>query len=111
MADTSLVKHIGDQDFEAQVLKADRPSLVDFWAPWCGPCKAIGPVLEDLAKEYDGKANVVKINVDEHQSIAQKYLVRSIPTLLLIRDGQVKDTLVGFRSKEQLSDLINRNLS
>jgi thioredoxin 1 len=111
MADTSLVKHAGDSDFETQVLKADKPALVDFWAPWCGPCRAIGPVLEELAKTYEGKVNVVKVNVDEHPGIAQKYSVRSIPTLLFVKEGQVKETMIGLRSREQLSDLIDKNIN
>jgi thioredoxin 1 len=111
MADTSFVKHAGDSDFETQVIKADRPALVDFWAPWCGPCRAIGPVLEELARTYEGKVNVVKVNVDDHPAVAQKYSVRSIPTLLFVKDGQVKETLVGLRSKEQLSELIDKNLN
>jgi thioredoxin 1 len=111
MENTSLVKHAGDRDFEAAVLKSERPSLVDFWAPWCGPCRAIGPVLEDLAKAYDGKVNVVKVNVDENPEVARKYMVRSIPTLLFVRDGQVNETLVGLRSRDQLTDLLDKNLN
>lgn len=110
MVEKSIVKHAGDMDFEAEVLKAENLSLVDFWAPWCGPCRAVGPVLEDIAKTYEGKVSVVKVNVDENPKTAQQYMIRSIPTLLLIKDGQVRDTQIGFRSKEHLTGLIDRNL-
>ncbi len=111
MDTTSLVKHADDKNFETMVLKADKPTLLDFWAPWCGPCRAVGPVLEDIAKAYGGKVNVVKVNVDENPAVAQKYMVRSIPTLLLIKDGEVRGTEIGFRSKEHLTGLIDKNLS
>jgi thioredoxin 1 len=110
METTSYVKHANDDDFETAVLKADRPTLVDFWAPWCGPCRAIGPVLEEIAKDYGEKANVVKVNVDECPKTAEKFKIRSIPTLLLIRDGQVREAHIGSGSKERLAQLIDKNL-
>ena len=106
-----LIKHADDSNFEAMVLKGDKPGLVDFWAPWCGPCRAIGPVLEELAGEYGDRVNVVKVNVDNNPQTAEKYGVRSIPTLLLVKDGKVKDTSIGMVSKNQLANLIDRNLN
>jgi thioredoxin 1 len=110
MDTNSFVKHADRSTFEDIVLKADRPTLVDFWAPWCGPCRAIGPVLEDLARSYNGRVNVVKVNVDESPQVAQRYNVMSIPALLVFRDGQVRDTQVGFSSKEHLAAMIDKNL-
>jgi thioredoxin 1 len=84
-----------DENFESEVLKSDKPVLVDFWAVWCGPCKAIAPIVEDLAKEYEGKAKIGKLDVDNNQESAIKYGVRSIPTVLIFKDGQVKETIIG----------------
>jgi thioredoxin 1 len=109
--DASFVKHADNSTFEAVVLKAERPTLVDFWAPWCGPCRAIGPVLEEIAKSYDGRLNVVKVNVDENPRVAQWFNVMSIPALLIFRDGRVQDSQAGFSSKERLTAMIDRNLS
>jgi thioredoxin 1 len=83
------LKSVNDASFDADVLKAERPTLVDFWAPWCGPCRAMGPVLEEIARDYEGRLNVVKVNVDENPKISLLYGVRSIPTLLLIKDGEI----------------------
>jgi thioredoxin 1 len=110
MDTNSCVKHADGSSFDSLVLKADRPTLVDFWAPWCGPCRAVGPVLEDLARSYNGRLNVVKVNVDENPWVAQRYNIMSIPALLMFRDGQVRDTQVGFSSKEHLAAMIDRNL-
>ncbi|PKN52535.1 MAG: thioredoxin [Deltaproteobacteria bacterium HGW-Deltaproteobacteria-13] len=111
MSKQELVKHADDSNFETMVLRANKLVLVDFWAPWCGPCRAIGPILEELAGAYGDQVNVVKVNVDDNPKISAQYGVRSIPTLLIMKDGTVKDTTVGMASKNQLADLINRNLN
>jgi len=104
------VGHADDNTFESAVLKTDRPALVDFWAPWCGPCRALAPVLEEIANAYNGRANVIKVNVDESPKTASNYGVQSIPTLLFIREGKVRETLVGLTTKDKLAALIDRNL-
>ncbi len=90
---------ITDQNFETEVLKSDKPVLIDFWAVWCGPCRAIAPIVEQLAGEYDGKVVIGKLDVDENPDTAVKYGVRSIPTLLLFKNGQVVDTIIGAVQK------------
>jgi thioredoxin 1 len=105
------VKHVDDNHFEAQVLKGSKPVLVDFWAPWCGPCRAIGPVLEEIAKDYNDKVDVVKVNVDENPKTSLQYGVRSIPTLLLIKDGKVRETQIGMVPKAQLTAIIDQHLN
>jgi thioredoxin 1 len=110
MADKEYVTHADDKTFDALAIKIGNPALVDFWAPWCGPCRTIGPVLEEIAKEYDGRVNVVKVNVDESPETSRKYGVRSIPTLLFIHEGQVRETQIGSLPKAQLTALIDRNL-
>lgn len=92
-----------EQEFQELVLRAPRPVLVDFWAPWCGPCKMIAPELEALAPEYAGRASVIKVNVDEFSSIAQQYKVMGIPTLLIFKEGKEVSRLVGFRPKKELA--------
>ena len=109
MADDK-VKHVTDADFESEVLKADKPSLVDFWAPWCGPCKAIGPVIAELADEYDGKVQVAKMNVDESPATPGKYGIRAIPTLILFKDGEVADQVTGAIGKTQLAAMLDKAL-
>ena len=106
----SEVLHINDADFETTVVQSDIPVLVDFWAPWCGPCKMIAPVLDELAPAFDGKAKIVKINVDENQLVAGQFGVRSIPTLLLFKNGQLVATQVGALPKNQLAAFINQHL-
>ncbi len=104
------VLEITDAQFEADVLKADAPILVDFWASWCAPCKAIAPVLDQLAEEYDGKVKVAKVNVDENPSTPGQYGVRGIPTMILFKDGKVVDQLVGAVPKNQIEALLNKAL-
>ncbi|NVK75549.1 MAG: thioredoxin TrxA [Oceanospirillaceae bacterium] len=98
---------ITDAQFAEEVLNSEIPVIVDFWAPWCGPCKMIAPVLEDVAVEYKDKIKVVKLNVDENQETAPKYNVRGIPTLLVVKGGEVVATKVGAVSKSQLIDFVN----
>ncbi len=105
------VHHVSDSDFEAEVLKADKPVLIDFWAPWCGPCKSIAPVIDELASEYDGRLKVVKINVDDNPQTPARYGVRGIPNLLIIRNGQVKDQIVGAVPKAHLKRAVEGALA
>ncbi len=102
------VKHVTDSEFDAQVLQSDLPSLVDFWAPWCGPCKAIGPVVAELANEFDGKVNIAKMNVDESPATPGKYGIRAIPTLILFKDGEIVDQITGAVGKAQLVTLLEK---
>ena len=107
----SNVEHGTDATFEALVLKSDVPVIVDFWAPWCGPCRAVGPVLEQVADEYAGRAKVVKINVDEETQVAGSMGVRSIPTIVVYAQGEVRKTLVGARPKEEFTKLLDELLA
>lgn len=97
-----------DQNFEAEVLKSDKPVLVDFWAPWCGPCLAMGPIIEELAKEFDGKAKVGKINVDENSKTAQEFSIMSIPALKIFKGGKVVKEFVGMQAKETLKEALEK---
>jgi len=104
------VIHLTDDSFEAEVLKSDLPVLVDFWAEWCGPCKMIAPILDELAAEYNGKIKVAKLNIDENQNTAPQYGVRGIPTLILVKNGSVEAQQVGAVSKSQLAAFIDSNI-
>ncbi len=105
------ITHITDDTFEAEVLQAQQPVLVDYWAEWCGPCRMIGPILEEIAAEYAGRVKVCKLNVDENQNTPPKYGIRGIPTLMLFRDGKVDATKVGAGSKSQLIAFLDGSLS
>jgi thioredoxin 1 len=101
---------VNDSNFKSEVTDSEMPVLVDFWAPWCGPCKMIAPVLEELAKEYDGRVKVVKLNVDDSPNTASEFGIRSIPTLILFKDGKVFEQTVGAQSKENLKQLVDKSL-
>ena len=96
------IDSINADNFEDKVLKSERPVLVDFWAEWCGPCRALAPVLEEISGEMGDKADILKVNVDENQDLAQQYGIRGIPTLIFFKDGQAKKTLVGNQSKDEI---------
>jgi thioredoxin len=107
MAAANIVT-LTQENFEKEVLQSSQPILVDFWAEWCGPCKALVPLLDELAHEYDGRIRIGKVNIDEHQNLAVQFGIRSIPTLLLFQNGQVADQIVGLRSKRDLKASFDR---
>ena len=106
----SNLTHVSDANFESEVIKAEIPVLVDFWAEWCGPCRMIAPILEDLASEYAGKVKIVKLNVDENTVSSATYGVRGIPTLLLFKNGEVVGTIVGALPKGQIAAFIESTI-
>ena len=108
---SELIKHLSDASFEADVLKASTPVLVDYWAEWCGPCKMIAPILDEVAGTYQGKLQIAKMNVDENREIPGKFGIRGIPTLMLFKDGQLAATKVGAMSKAQLTAFIDQQLA
>tara|TARA_B100000959_G_C14429539_1_gene397966 strand:+ start:105 stop:428 length:324 start_codon:yes stop_codon:yes gene_type:complete len=106
----AAISHVSDDTFENDVLNSDVPVLVDYWAEWCGPCKVIAPVLEEIASEYDGKMRICKLDIDENEATPPKYGIRGIPTLMLFKNGQVEATKVGAVSKSQLTAFLDSNI-
>jgi len=108
---SDLIKHVSDASFEADVLQSPHPVLVDYWAEWCGPCKMIAPILDEVATGYQGKLQVAKMNVDENREVPAKFGIRGIPTLMLFKDGQLAATKVGAMSKSQLTAFLDQQLN
>jgi thioredoxin 1 len=107
----NFAREVNDTNFELEVLKSDKPVLVDFWAEWCGPCRMIAPSIEAVAQEFDGKAKVVKVNVDENMMVPQQYMIRSIPTLILFKNGIEQERIVGAVPRDVISQLIKKHLN
>jgi thioredoxin 1 len=107
---SDLIKHISDASFDADVLQSAQPVLVDYWAEWCGPCKMIAPILDEVATDYAGRLNVAKMNVDQNRDVPAKFGIRGIPTLMIFKGGQLAATKVGALSKSQLTAFIDGNL-
>jgi thioredoxin 1 len=108
---SELIKHVTDATFEADVLQSEQPILVDYWAEWCGPCKMIAPILDEVSNTYQGKLQIAKMNVDENRDIPAKFGIRGIPTLMLFKGGQLAATKVGAMSKAQLTAFIDQQLA
>ncbi|MDQ6893344.1 MAG: thioredoxin [Acidobacteriota bacterium] len=110
MADNPNVHQVSDTSFDGDILKHDKPVLVDFWAPWCGPCRSVAPIVDDLATQYKDKLKVAKLNVDESSQVAMKYQVTSIPTFILFKNGEVADRVLGALPRSEFVKFIDRNL-
>ncbi len=104
------IQEVSDATFDAEVIQSDMPVLVDFWAPWCGPCKAIGPILETISKDFEGRLKIVKCNVDDNPSTPSNYGIRAIPTLILFKNGEKVEQIVGMVEKSKLEQTIKNNL-
>jgi thioredoxin 1 len=107
---SELIKHVSDASFDSDVIQSDKPVLVDFWAEWCGPCKGIAPILDEASKDYDGRLQIAKLNVDENRDVPAKFGIRGIPTLMLFKGGELAATKVGALSKAQLTAFIDGHL-
>ena len=107
---SELIKHTTDASFDSDVLQASKPVLVDYWAEWCGPCKMIAPILDEVSKDYDGRLQIAKLNVDENRDVPAKFGIRGIPTLMLFKDGNIVATHVGALTKSQLTAFIDSNV-
>ncbi|MBU6441203.1 MAG: thioredoxin TrxA [Betaproteobacteria bacterium] len=107
---SDLIKHTTDASFEQDVLKSSTPVLIDYWAEWCGPCRMVAPILDEIAGEYQGRLQIMKVNVDENRNVPAKYGIRGIPTLMLFKGGEVAATKVGALSKSQLTSFLDANI-
>jgi thioredoxin 1 len=107
---SDLIKHVSDASFDSDVVQSSKPVLVDYWAEWCGPCKAIAPILDEVSRDYDGRLQIAKMNVDENRDVPAKFGIRGIPTLMLFKEGKLCATKVGALTKAQLTAFIDGNL-
>ncbi len=107
---SELIKHTSDASFDTDVLKSDKPVLVDYWAEWCGPCKSIAPILDEVSKDYDGRLKIAKLNIDENPAVPARFGIRGIPTLMLFKNGEHAATKVGALSKAQLTAFLDGHL-
>jgi len=110
MASEAIIE-VSDSNFESEVVKSDVPVLVDFWAPWCGPCKAIAPIVEEISSSYEGKIKVGKMNVDENQATTMKFGIRSIPTIIMFKDGEAVDQIIGAVPKGEIERVVEKSLA